>query len=145
MADRTKRTLKKRDRFIKALADSANITEACEFAGLTRSHAYTMREQDPEFAAEWESAIETAVDKMEKECARRAFNGVMEPVFYQGQECGVIPRYSDTLAIFLLKAHRPERFRERYDIKSDNKHTHKKVDEMTDAELDEIIERSADK
>jgi len=104
-----------------------------------------MREQDPDFGAEWDQAIEAAVDKMEKECARRAFEGYQEPVFYQGQECGVMPRYSDTLAIFLLKAHRPERFRERYDVKSDNKHTYKKVDEMTDDELDEIIERSAGK
>ncbi len=44
---------------------------------------------------------------------RRAFEGVEEPVFHQGKQCGTIRRYSDTLTIFLLKAHRPAKYRER--------------------------------
>ena len=36
-----------------------------------------------------------------------------EEVFYQGEECGRILRYSDSLMMFLLKAHRPAKFRER--------------------------------
>jgi hypothetical protein len=33
-------------------------------------------------------------------------------VYYQGAQCGTIREYSDTLLIFLLKAKRPEEFRE---------------------------------
>ena len=43
---------------------------------------------------------------------RRAFEGTDEPVYYKGEECGSVRKYSDTLAIFLLKAHAPEKYRE---------------------------------
>lgn len=43
---------------------------------------------------------------------RRAREGVDEPVFYQGDECGSVRKYSDTLAIFLLKGAMPEKYRE---------------------------------
>jgi hypothetical protein len=33
-------------------------------------------------------------------------------VFYQGQMCATVRKYSDTLLIFLLKGRKPERYRE---------------------------------
>jgi hypothetical protein len=48
---------------------------------------------------------------------------------------------SDTLAIFLLKAHRPEKYRERYDVKHSGALTLDKAREMTDDELDEELKR----
>lgn len=36
-------------------------------------------------------------------------------MFYQGEQCGTIREYSDTLAIFLLKAHKSEKYRERFE------------------------------
>ena len=49
---------------------------------------------------------------MEREAARRAYHGVEEPVFHKGEVCGSIRKYSDTLMIFLLKARRPEVYRD---------------------------------
>jgi hypothetical protein len=37
----------------------------------------------------------------------------LKPVFQNGEQVGVIREYSDTLLIFLLKGHRPERFKDR--------------------------------
>ncbi len=50
---------------------------------------------------------------LEDEAIRRARDGVTIPVFYAGKEVGAIRRPSDTLLMFLLRAHRPERYRER--------------------------------
>ena len=53
------------------------------------------------------------MDDLELEARRRAVEGTERPVFYQGGEVGYVREYSDTLLIFLLKAHRPNKFRER--------------------------------
>ena len=46
------------------------------------------------------------------EARRRALTGVEEPVYYKGEAVDRTAKYSDTLLIFLLKAHRPEKFRD---------------------------------
>jgi hypothetical protein len=61
----------------------------------------------------FEDAAEEAADLLETEARRRALEGVEEPVFYQGQQCGTVHKYSDTLLIFLLKGCRPEKYVER--------------------------------
>ena len=62
------------------------------------------------FAAAWDDAIEDGTDLLEDEVLRRAKDGVDEPRFYEGEVCGHVRKYSDTLAIFLLKARRPEKY-----------------------------------
>jgi hypothetical protein len=74
---------------------------------------YQLRREDKEFAAEWDRALELAVGMFEDEAARRAVHGIDKPVFYQGEQCGVIREYSDTLLTVLLKAHKPDMYRER--------------------------------
>ena len=107
------RTAKKENEFLAALAATCNVTRACEAAGLGRRTAYEWRESDPEFAARWENARRIGAEALEDECMRRATEGVEEPVFFQGVECGTVRRYSDTLAIFLLKGAMPEKYREK--------------------------------
>jgi hypothetical protein len=92
------------------------VSRACEAAGIHRSTAYDTRKADESFHQEWKEAIETACDAMELEARRRAKDGIEEPVFYRGKKCGVIKRYSDQLLIFLLRANRPEKYRERISV-----------------------------
>lgn len=99
--------------FLAELQESANVSEAARAAGINRQYAYEARGADPAFAAGWDAALEVATDALEGEARRRALAGVEEPIYFKGKECGRIRRYSDTLTIFLLKAHRPERFRDR--------------------------------
>ena len=61
---------------------------------------------------------------------RRASEGTLKPVFYQGKMCGEIREYSDTLLIFLLKARRPETYRERSDINSTVRGTLRMIHEL---------------
>lgn len=106
-------TTARRARFLAELAKSGNISAAARGAGLSRSHAYALRASDPEFAAEWADALEEAVDSLEAEARRRAIEGVDSPHFHGGQLTGTVKKYSDSLLMFLLKAHRPERYRDR--------------------------------
>lgn len=73
---------------------------------------YQLRDEDPAFAAEWDNALQEAMDNAEGETYRRAVKGTLKPVFHKGEEVGKIREYSDTLLMFWLKAHRPEKYRE---------------------------------
>ncbi len=101
--------------FLAALAETGNITAAAQAAGVGRRSHYLWME-DPAYRAKYEEAMDTAVDALEREARRRAIEGVVEPVFYKGKAVGAVRRYSDTLAIFLLKAARPEKYRDRHEF-----------------------------
>jgi hypothetical protein len=98
--------------FLAALSQSPNVSGACAAAGIERSTAYRHRDSDPAFAAAWEDAMEQSTDDLAGEAYRRARHGTEKPVFHMGARCGAVREYSDTLTIFLLKAHRPGVYRE---------------------------------
>lgn len=75
--------------------------------------AYEWRNEIPEFKEAWDKALDIGITALEDEAHRRGFEGVDEGVYHQGVLMGTQKKYSDTLAIFLLKAHRPEKYRER--------------------------------
>lgn len=104
--------------FLDELRETANVTLAARAAGISSGTAYKHRQTDVLFAERWDEAINEAVDMLEHEAHRRAFKGVEEPVFYQGMECGSVRKYSDALTMFLLKAHRPDKYRERSQVDS---------------------------
>ncbi len=98
--------------FLEILSETSNVTAAALAAGVDKKTAYNHRRDDPDFAEAWEDALDDATDALEAEARRRALRGVEEPVYQGGKKVGTIRKYSDTLLIFLLKGHRPERYRE---------------------------------
>ncbi len=113
-------------RFLATLAESGNVTVAAQAAGVSRSGVYVQRQLDDAFAKAWEEAEEVAADRLEAEAWRRAVEGVAEPLVSAGKlvsgEDGrpmVIRRYSDNLLALLLRAHRPEKYRERTSVELD--------------------------
>ena len=52
--------------FFLALEESANVTESCAAAGISRQTAYENRNNSDDFAALWEDALETALDGVEQ-------------------------------------------------------------------------------
>ena len=88
-------------------------------SGISRQAAYHAYDADEEFKSEWDSALEQACDSLEKEARRRAL----------GQ--------SDTLLIFLLKAHRPGKFREVIRTETKNLNVNANVD-LIDFSLEEL-------
>lgn len=121
-ADDRKTTPEKRATFLALLSEYGNVSRAAEDARLNRTALYDYREEHPEFAKEWEKAAAIGARALEDEARRRAYEGTLRPVFYQGMECGEVREYSDTLLIVLLKAHFPEKYAER--TKSDINATH---------------------
>lgn len=103
----------KKRAMLAALAETGNVTRAAEIAEIDRCQHYHWLERDPKYAEFAPIAMEMAGDRLEQEARRRAVEGVAEPVFYQGQPCGVVQRYSDTLLIFLLKGAKPDRYADR--------------------------------
>lgn len=80
--------------FLDALRTHGIVTLAAQEAKIDRSTAYYERQRDPSFAQEWADALDRGVDMLEDVAKKRAYEG------------------SDTLLIFLLKAHRPAVYRE---------------------------------
>lgn len=103
----------KREPFLKALATLGNYKGAAEAAGIDRKTVYRWRKDDPTFEQECVDALDEATDGLEAEARRRAVEGVDEPLTFQGAIFGQVRRYSDQLLTLLLKANRPEKFREK--------------------------------
>jgi hypothetical protein len=98
--------------FIEALAECGVVLYACEQSGMQRRAAYYLREVDTEFAMAWDAALAESTERLEREAVRRAHDGVTQPVFYKGDECGTVQVYSDRLLEFLL-ASRDDKYRVR--------------------------------
>jgi len=133
--------------FIAVLSECCQVGKACAAVGISRATAYRWREDDQDFADAWDKAMKIGVSALEDEAHRRAFDGVDDPLTYQGRftylyrtlrdaegnpirdeqgmpvqepvlddagnhKIAAVRKYSDTLAIFLLKAHNPEKYRE---------------------------------
>lgn len=98
--------------FCAALAETCNVGKACKAVGIARQTAYEWRSEIPFFADAWDKAMKVGVSALEDEAHRRAFEGIDEPIVHQGVVMNTKKAYSDTLAIFLLKAHAPEKYRD---------------------------------
>ena len=112
--------LRARDAFLLKLASGYSVTAAVAEAAMSRMWFYRERESDPDFAALWDEAVDAGTDVLEDEARRRAHDGVEEPIVAMGKvakdEDGNIlkvRRYSDGLLTLLLKARRPDRFKDR--------------------------------
>ena len=93
---RDKRDSQKK-RFVDALTAQGTVYHAAQAAGVSRWTAYRWRQEDLEFADQWDEALETAVDAVENSLYQKAVSG-------------------DTICmIFYLKAHRPI-YRDRLNI-----------------------------
>lgn len=103
------------EKFLELLREVPNITRAARLLGLTPRAFRNHKEKNPEFSALWDEALEEAIERCEAEVHRRAFEGTEKPVTFQGVITDTYREYSDTLAMFLLKAHRPDKYRERVD------------------------------
>ena len=111
------RTPKKRA-FLAAYAATCSITKAAEVAKVGRQCHYDWLASDQQYRAAFEQAKEQAAQTLEDEAIRRAYEGVERPVTIAGER-ELVREYSDTLLIFLLKGVRPEKYRERFDVKGE--------------------------
>lgn len=113
--------------FLHDLAKHGVVSKAFEVSGLARATAYSLKNTEPEFDAAWLDALTQAADAVEYEAHRRSVEGVEKLVFQKGLAV-IDPRtgqpyveraYSDAILIARLKALKPDLYRERLDIKTE--------------------------
>jgi hypothetical protein len=81
-------------RFLEVLRECPDVSKAAAAVGIQRSTAYRRRQADEDFALAWSDAHAVSLDELEAALFRRAKDT------------------DTTAAIFLLKSHRPDIYRE---------------------------------
>lgn len=112
-------TAKRKRAFLDAVGRCGTIAGAARETGIPRSVHYEWMQRDPDYPAAFREAEDIAVEIMETEARRRAVEGTTKPVFQGGDHVGNVTEYSDQLLMFLLRAARPDRYRERVDLTVD--------------------------
>lgn len=102
--------------YLSYLPKQFTVTAALSKANVPASALQRWREDDPHFVAREKLARDALADALEAEAIRRAFKGVRTPVYQGGLLAGYITQYSDMLLSLMLKALRPERYREKAEI-----------------------------
>ena len=102
--------------YLAALPKYFTVTAACAHAGISYARLAGWRESDGAFLVQEQTARDAIADQLEAEAIRRAFKGVRVPVYQGGLLAGHVTQYSDQLLTLMLKALRPEKFRERSEI-----------------------------
>lgn len=86
--------------FLRALQQTGTVYHACRQSKVSRTIVYEWLE-DPKFQQRFQTARENAVERLETSAFRRALKG------------------DTSLTMFLLKAMRPEVYREKYEAPTD--------------------------
>jgi hypothetical protein len=97
-----------RTAFLEHLAISANVAACERLVNVSPGSAYRERRRTPQFALDWDAVMHQALDELEARLFERAVHGVEKDVYYAGKSCGRVRNYSDTLAMFILRARRPD-------------------------------------
>ena len=106
----------RQERFLIAFSQVGTVLHAAKIAEIDRKQHSRWLKDDPEYAARFAQAEIEAIEHLEREARRRAMEGTDEPIYWRGEKIDTVKKYSDVLLIFLLKAARPERYRERVDL-----------------------------
>lgn len=102
--------------FLAAYVETCSISRAAVIANIARRTHYDWLAADEKYKADFQEIQEQAAQTLEDEAIRRAYAGIEKPVTIAGKR-EVIREYSDTLLIFLLKGLRPEKYRERSEVR----------------------------
>lgn len=134
-----------RQAFLDAFEELGMVTAACEAVGISRQTAYQERQRNEEFAVAWADVEEHTTERMEREAYRRAVEGVTKPLVSAGKHVTDVTEYSDGLLQFMLRARRPERYRENVKVEHSGRveqHVRMDLSRLTDEQLrqyDEIL------
>ena len=98
--------------FIEALAESGCVVEACGRVGMSPTSAYGLRRRvdAQSFRIAWDCALDFAIRRLSDAAFSRALNGVVRPVFYQGEQVGERVYHDERLTMFILRYRDPQRY-----------------------------------
>ena len=111
--------------FLAAFAICGKVTEAAQHAEIGRTVVYNWLQESEQFKKAFELHEQIAARNLEDEAYRRAHDGVRKLKFFKGEpimvknpdtgelEPYVEHEYSDSLAQFLLRGLKPDKYREK--------------------------------
>lgn len=99
--------------FIDALADTGLVSAAAQSVNMSVQSCYRLRRAagSESFAAAWHAALAAAAERVLDIAFERAIQGEDVPVFKDGKRVGAVTRYNDRMAMFIIRAYLPDRFR----------------------------------
>lgn len=83
--------------FLEEIAKAKTFTEACQIAKVPDRTMRRWVTEDPRRNEAFEVALERANDVIRGEIHRRGVEGWDEPVFYKGEVCGHVRKFSDRM------------------------------------------------
>jgi len=92
--------------FLRVLAETCNVSEACRRSGVPMTVAYRRRKMDASLRAEWAEMIAIGYQRLEAVLLDRAFNGTEKVITKRDGSEERILEYSNQLGLQLLKMHR---------------------------------------
>jgi len=98
--------------FLIALTEGATAAVAARKASVAYRTCFDHRRKDTAFRRLWDEAHEMGTDAIEEAARERAVVGHERPIWSHGKVAGTVREPSDRLLELLLRARRPERFRE---------------------------------
>ncbi len=105
-------------RFLDAFRQRGVIQHACDATNVARSTVYSWLERDEQFSMAFRVAEAESTERLEAEVYRRAHDGVLRerPIFHKDEQVGTeyITEFSDGLAMFILRARKPDKYREKF-------------------------------
>lgn len=104
--------------FLRAFEESGTIIHAAEAVGINRQNHYQWLGKSELYREAFAESEKRAEDTILNRARELAIQGWEEPVFYQGEECGRMRRFSATLMMFLLKGAFPNKYAERQDVRA---------------------------
>jgi hypothetical protein len=98
--------------FIRALAATGCVDQACAAVRMSRASAYALRQRaDAEaFRLAWEAASDAVVPLLSDAAMSRSIHGVPVPIFWQGQQIGERRHFDERLTMFMLRYRAPTRY-----------------------------------
>lgn len=100
----------KRQKFLRALQRTGNVTHAANHAGVTARNIYRYAKKNPRFANKMVEARELFLASLEAEALRRGRDGYEREVYQNGELVGYQTQYSDRLLETMLRANNPDKF-----------------------------------
>ena len=98
--------------FIEKLADCGSVIAAAKHVGMNRESARRLRRRPcgRAFRDAWDAALDCGYAEVEEGAMERSKNGVVRPIFYQGEQVGEWRHHDERLTMFLLRFRRRHRF-----------------------------------
>lgn len=103
-----------KEMFLEVYGRTGSVRLARQLSGLPDPRKHY--KEDEEFRAQWDSKKKSVTDALESAAFERALKGTKKPVIYKGEITEWYREYSDTLLMFLLRAHLPDVYKASSDM-----------------------------